>query len=91
MDGGYGASFAPTQERPPHFQGQQLPHTVLDTFFSRIHGKPYYILDEADTRQKHKLGQLPPPLSMAIHAITIRFADIVPLKEKETCWLTLMA
>ncbi|KAJ9196852.1 transcriptional regulator family: Fungal Specific TF [Paecilomyces variotii] len=75
MDGGYGASFAPTQERPPHFQSQQLPHTVLDTFFSRIHGKPYYILDEADTRQKHKLGQLPPPLSMAIHAITISYGE----------------
>ncbi|KAJ9192144.1 transcriptional regulator family: Fungal Specific TF [Paecilomyces variotii] len=75
MDGGYGASFAPTQERPPHLQSQQLPHTVLDTFFSRIHGKPYYILDEADTRQKHKLGQLPPPLSMAIHAITISYGE----------------
>ncbi|KAJ9297941.1 transcriptional regulator family: Fungal Specific TF [Paecilomyces variotii] len=75
MDGGYGASFAPTQERPPHLQGQQLPHTVLDTFFSRIHGKPYYILDEADTRAKHKLGQLPHHLSMAIHAITISYGE----------------
>lgn len=85
MDGGYGASFAPTQEQTLHLQTPSLPLTVLDTFFSRIHGKPYYILDETDTRQKHKLGQLSPPLSMAIHAITIRFADTLPLKAREIC------
>ncbi|GAD95508.1 hypothetical protein PVAR5_4151 [Paecilomyces variotii No. 5] len=75
MDSGYGASFAPTQERPLHLPTPSLPHTVLDTFFSRIHGKPYYVLDETDTRQKHKLGQLPPALSMAIQAITISYGE----------------
>lgn len=50
-----------------------LPDLLLDTFFSRLHGKPYYILDEVVTRQKHQLGQLPPHLSMAIAAVSSRY------------------
>lgn len=54
-----------------------LPDVLLDTFFNRIHGKPFYILDEAATRQRHQLGQLPPFLSMAIYALTWRYANPV--------------
>lgn len=53
-------------------QNSVLPDAILDTFFSRIHGKPFYILEESNTRQKHQLGQLPSHLVMAIYALTVR-------------------
>jgi hypothetical protein len=61
---------------PNGFRQQQqnsvLPDAILDTFFSRIHGRPFYILEESNTRQKHQLGQLPSHLIMAIYALTVR-------------------
>ncbi|KAI9751366.1 MAG: hypothetical protein M4579_006107 [Chaenotheca gracillima] len=51
------------------------PHDVLlDAYFTRAHGKPYSILDEASTRQLHQAGQLPNSLLMAIYAVSVRFA-----------------
>ncbi|KAL1965102.1 hypothetical protein VTN77DRAFT_6015 [Rasamsonia byssochlamydoides] len=74
---GYGGpSTGPQQQQPPQSSSVQhftLPVAVLEAFFSRINGKPFYILDEAVTRQKHQLGQLPLPLAMAIYAITVRY------------------
>ena len=46
----------------------------LDTFFARIHGKPYYVLDEATIRQRLQANQLPPHLVYAIYAVTARYA-----------------
>ena len=46
---------------------------LLDTYFARIHSKPYYILDESNTRQRLRDGQLPNFLINAIHAVSIRF------------------
>lgn len=66
-------SLAPPPPAPMH--NALLPDILLDTFFNRIHGKPFYILDETTTRQRHQLGQLPPFLSMAIYAITWRYAN----------------
>lgn len=62
----------PSQPSPPvhHFV---LPDSMLDAYFARIHGKPYFILDESVTRQSHQMGQLPAALAMAIYAITLRF------------------
>jgi hypothetical protein len=67
----------PSQPSPPvhHFA---LPDSMLDAYFARIHGKPYFILDESVTRQSHQMGQLPAALSMAIYAITLRFVFFVP-------------
>jgi hypothetical protein len=45
---------------------------LLDTYFSRSHGKPYRILDEPSIREKHQLNQLPSFLLMAIYAIGAR-------------------
>ncbi|KAI5202378.1 hypothetical protein E4T39_04827 [Aureobasidium subglaciale] len=64
---------------PEQFVRQQAPsalqnNTVLDAYFTRIHSKPYYILDEAATRQRWQTGQLPPSVINAIHAVTARFA-----------------
>lgn len=50
----------------------RLPDSMLDAYFARLHGKPYFILDESSTRQRHQCRQLSPALSMAIYAITLR-------------------
>lgn len=52
----------------------QSHRPILDAYFARIHGKPYFILDESITRQRHQVDQLPGHLSMAIYAITTRYA-----------------
>lgn len=49
-----------------------LSDALLDIYFVRLHGKPFYILDEATTRQRHQLNQLPAFLAMAISAIASR-------------------
>lgn len=46
---------------------------LLDTYFARLHSKPYYILDEANTRQRLRDGQLPGFMINAIHAVSIRY------------------
>jgi hypothetical protein len=58
----------------PSVQGT-LAYTevLLDTFFARLHNKPYYILDENATRQRMRDGRLPPFLVNAIHAVTIKY------------------
>jgi hypothetical protein len=44
---------------------------LIDTYFSRLHGKPYYILDEPATRQRWRDNQLPRYVVNAIHAVTM--------------------
>ncbi|RDL37756.1 Zn2 DNA-binding protein [Venustampulla echinocandica] len=46
---------------------------LIDTYFSRCHGKPYYILDETPTRQRIQFDQLPPYLLHAICAVSARY------------------
>jgi hypothetical protein len=50
------------------------PELLLDSYFARIHGKPYYILDEATTRQRLQANQLPAHLAYAIYAVGARYA-----------------
>ncbi|PYH87703.1 fungal-specific transcription factor [Aspergillus ellipticus CBS 707.79] len=68
--------FPPPQ--PPPQPQPRLPDTMLDTYFARLHGKPYWILDEPATRQRHQHGQLPSHLSMAIYALTLRYTTPNP-------------
>ena len=49
------------------------PDLLLDTYFARIHGKPYHILDEATTRQRLQANQLPSHLAFAIYAVSARY------------------
>ncbi|RQM08043.1 hypothetical protein DH86_00001378, partial [Scytalidium sp. 3C] len=49
-----------------------LPDDLLDTYFARCHGKPYYILDESSARQRIQLGQMPGFLLYAIYAVSAR-------------------
>ncbi|KAE9963644.1 hypothetical protein EG328_011242 [Venturia inaequalis] len=60
------------QQQPP---AQLYPELLLDTYFARIHGKPYHILDESSTRQRLLTGQLPSYLAYAIYAVSARFAS----------------
>ncbi|KAH7345943.1 fungal-specific transcription factor domain-containing protein [Pyrenochaeta sp. MPI-SDFR-AT-0127] len=50
------------------------PDLLLDTYFARLHGKPYYILDETTTRQRLQANQLPGHLAYAIYAVSARYA-----------------
>lgn len=45
---------------------------LLDTYFSRFHAKPFYILDESSVRQRLQLNQLPSYLVHAIYAVAAR-------------------
>ncbi|KAL4813087.1 type I 3-dehydroquinase-domain-containing protein [Aspergillus spinulosporus] len=56
----------------------RVPDAMLDTYFARLHGKPFFILDEASTRQRHASGQLPVSLSMAVYALTLRYTTVNP-------------
>jgi hypothetical protein len=49
--------------------------TLIDTYFARLHGRPYYILDEPATRQRWRDNQLPRFVVNAIHAVTIKYAS----------------
>ncbi|KAF2117760.1 fungal-specific transcription factor domain-containing protein [Lophiotrema nucula] len=51
-----------------------VPDLLLDTYFARIHGKPYHILDETTTRQRMQANQLPGYLAYAIYAVSARYA-----------------
>ncbi|EME44748.1 hypothetical protein DOTSEDRAFT_72262 [Dothistroma septosporum NZE10] len=61
---------------PPPKMNQAFGFTdaLLDTFFARVHNKPYYILDETTTRQRLRDRRLPSFLIDAIHAVSIRYA-----------------
>jgi hypothetical protein len=61
-----------------HLSSGVLPAALLDTYFQRFHGKPFYILDESAVRQRLQLDQLPPYLVDAIFAVAARFVRSVP-------------
>lgn len=46
---------------------------LLDTYFSRFHARPFYILDESTVRQRLQLNQLPKYLVNAIYAVAARY------------------
>ncbi|KAK5116665.1 hypothetical protein LTR62_007339 [Meristemomyces frigidus] len=58
----------------PFQQAQPVTDTLLDTYFTRVHGKPYYILDEQATRQKVRESRMPRFLLHAIYAISVRYS-----------------
>ncbi|KAJ5812346.1 hypothetical protein N7474_008647 [Penicillium riverlandense] len=71
----------PSAHRSSSFHQQPSPQlgilsdAILDTYFARLHGKPFHILDESTTRKRYQLGQLPPYLSTAIAAMTLRYTS----------------
>ncbi|OJD29948.1 fungal specific transcription factor domain-containing protein [Diplodia corticola] len=66
-------SISPTDvSQPTPFQRLDI---LLDTYFARVHGKPYYILDELTTRQRLQHHQLPSHLAYAIYAVSARYTS----------------
>lgn len=66
------AVYSPTpisEPSPPAVQ----PDVLLDTYFTRCHGKAYHILDETSTRQRIQLNQIPLYLLYAIYAVSARY------------------
>lgn len=55
-----------------------VPDLFLETYFARIHGKPYHILDETTTKQRMQANQLPGHLAYAIYAVSARY--VRPIK-----------
>jgi hypothetical protein len=49
---------------------------LVNTYFERVNGKPFHILDEVLTREDLKNKTLPPHLCLAIFAASARFAPI---------------
>ncbi|KAJ5570438.1 uncharacterized protein N7459_009868 [Penicillium hispanicum] len=71
---GHGSSLGLSQpSQPSHSPEGVLSGLLLDTYFARMHGKPFYVLDEPSARQRFQLNQLSVHLSMAISAITLRY------------------
>ncbi|SPO06620.1 related to nitrate assimilation regulatory protein nirA [Cephalotrichum gorgonifer] len=62
--------FSPIPGRPA---SPAQAEALLDTYFTRFHAKPYYILDESSVRQRLQLNQLPGFLVHAIYAVSSRF------------------
>ncbi|KAL4963245.1 type I 3-dehydroquinase-domain-containing protein [Aspergillus stella-maris] len=60
------------------FQSGRMPDSMLDAYFARLHGKPFFILDEAVTRSRHGSGALPGYLAMAVYALTLRYTTANP-------------
>ncbi|KAI1103188.1 hypothetical protein F4804DRAFT_342702 [Jackrogersella minutella] len=67
------AIYSPTFTNEPPTPNLQID-ALLDTYFSRFHGKPYHILDESTVRQRLQLNQLPGYLINAIYAVAARYA-----------------
>ncbi|KXT03679.1 hypothetical protein AC578_5173 [Pseudocercospora eumusae] len=63
----------PIEPAPPARDALAFTDALLDTYFARLHNKPYYILDETATRQRLRDGRLPGFLINAIHAVAIRY------------------
>lgn len=62
-----------TSAPPARREAMAFTSALLDTYFARLHDKPYYILDETATRQRLRDGRLPVFLIDAIHAVAIRY------------------
>ncbi|KAJ6122481.1 hypothetical protein N7512_004946 [Penicillium capsulatum] len=75
---GQGSSRNPSQPSP----NGALSETLLNAYFGRLHGKPFFILDESTTRQRYQMDQLPAPLCMAISAMAVRYTQIGPQAEQ---------
>ncbi|KAH8670821.1 fungal-specific transcription factor domain-containing protein [Xylariales sp. PMI_506] len=69
--GGETAVYSPSSASPSSLTVQ--PEALLDTYFGRLHAKPYHILDESAVRQRLQLNQVPSYLVHAIYAVSARY------------------
>ncbi|KAK6429234.1 hypothetical protein LTR95_014616, partial [Oleoguttula sp. CCFEE 5521] len=55
-------------------RSQSLDEILLDVYLTRLHGKPFYIIDEANIKIRQTNGSIRSSLSMAIRAVSIKYA-----------------
>ncbi|PHH55559.1 hypothetical protein CFIMG_001373RA [Ceratocystis fimbriata CBS 114723] len=67
--------FSPLASSEDEQAASASPQELLDTYFQKIHGKPYYILDEISFRQQKQRGKVPAHLLNAIYAIAARHTN----------------
>ncbi|KLU92081.1 hypothetical protein MAPG_11028 [Magnaporthiopsis poae ATCC 64411] len=67
------AIYSPSASSEPSPTGPVPVDALLDTYFSRFHGKPYHILDESSIRQRLLVNQIPSFLAHAIYAVAARY------------------
>ncbi|KAL3424110.1 fungal specific transcription factor [Phlyctema vagabunda] len=68
------AVYSPISNSAPSPPAVQ-PDVLLDTYFTRCHGKAYWILDENSTRQRIQVQQVPNFLLYAIYAVSARYTS----------------
>ena len=52
----------------------QTTDMLIETYFARIHGQPFYIVDEASIRQRIIQNQIPNFLVLALYSVSTRYA-----------------
>ncbi|KAI6390670.1 hypothetical protein MCOR23_009430 [Pyricularia oryzae] len=68
------AIYSPSPGSEPSSMSITVPtEALLDTYFSRFHGKPYHILDETVIKQRIQAHQIPSFLAHAIYAVSARY------------------
>ncbi|EJT80273.1 hypothetical protein GGTG_00276 [Gaeumannomyces tritici R3-111a-1] len=65
--------YSPSASSEPSPTGPVPVDALLDTYFSRFHGKPYHILGESSIRQRLLVNQVPSFLAHAIYAVAARY------------------
>nr|OQO16810.1 hypothetical protein B0A51_16538 [Rachicladosporium sp. CCFEE 5018] len=75
----YIVDAAPVTSPPPPashapLRSQSLDEILLDVYLTRLHGKPFYIIDEATIRVQQSTDAVTSCLSMAIRAVSIKYA-----------------
>ncbi|OQO02970.1 hypothetical protein B0A48_11253 [Cryoendolithus antarcticus] len=68
------ASLPPPLASHAPARSQSLDEILLDVYLTRLHGKPFYIIDEATFRVQQSNNGVTPCLSMAIRAVSIKYA-----------------
>ncbi|TAQ90951.1 hypothetical protein B7494_g689 [Chlorociboria aeruginascens] len=76
------AVHSPTSPSAPSPGMVIQPDVLLDTYFTRCHGKAYHILDETTTRQRIQLNQVPSHLRDAIYGISARLSEEYTLRAR---------
>jgi hypothetical protein len=60
-------SFSRSEEQ------HQTTDMLIETFFARIHGQPFYIVDETSIRQRILQTQIPNFLILALYSVSSRY------------------
>ena len=63
------------------YTSEECSGALIDTFFLRVHDRPFHVLDEFTTREMYKNHRLPPCLRMAICSLAVRYVSLCQFPE----------